>query len=295
VVYGGYGLLFVPLIIVALPLYLVPRPWLYGLARVVGLWALYPFVRERIDRNLYYAYESRMNAGRARALGRKVAVNVAYSILDCYYLWVYWWRYPFRKYIDPVVNIAPVDSAREAGRGLIVVAAHYNCFEVMPAWFTRVYGWTEGGVIPRSFPSPVLNALNARARMLHKVPSFYDDAKGVIRALRGNAVIGILPDLHAKKRLGRRTTFYGKPTLTFDIHVRVAAHMRTPIVPAYLMRHPRHPWEYTLLFYDAIHVPRKPDEATIGAITQRINDVFEHHIRRWPCGWIWFHNKWHLW
>jgi lauroyl/myristoyl acyltransferase len=71
--------------------------------------------------------------------------------------------------------------------------------------------------------------------------------------------------------------------------------MRTPIVAAFLLRHRRRPWEYTLLFYNAIHVPHRPDEATIGAFTQQINDVFEYHVRRWPCGWVWFHNKWRLW
>jgi KDO2-lipid IV(A) lauroyltransferase len=185
-------------------------------------------------------------------------------------------------------------AALAAGTGVIVATAHYNCFEIMPVYFSRTLVRT-GGVIARSFPSPFLNWLYRRARLLHDVPSFYDEIKGVIKALRLNGVVGILPDLHARKRLALPATFYGRPTLTFDIHVRVGGRLQCPIIPAFLQRHKRQPWRYTLVFYQPIHVPRDADEQTIRAITQRINDIFEYHVRRWPSGWIWFHNKWALW
>jgi lauroyl/myristoyl acyltransferase len=294
VVYAGYGLLFVPLVIGLLPLYLVPRPWLYALARLIGVRLLYPFVRERINKNLYYAYGERMTSHRANVLGREVVVNVASAVLDCGYLWGHWWHYPFRKNVATVINRAAVDVALQDGHGLIVATAHYGCFEIMPAFFISTLG-VHGGVIARAFPAPLLNWMYYRARMLHDCETFFDDVKGALRTLHMNGVIGILPDLRAKKRLGRPANFYGKPTLTFDIHVRLAAHARCPIIPAFLLRHRRRPWEYTLLICDPIDVPRKPDEETIGLLVQQLNDVFEYHIRRSPCGWIWLHNKWNLW
>lgn len=295
VVYSGYGLLFVPLIVLTLPVYIVPRRILYAVARRVAWVVVAPFVREKIERNLRYAYGERMTARRVRAMVMKASANVVWSAVDCYYLWVWWWRWRVERVVTEAINVDVVKRALEEGRGQFMVTAHYQCFEIMPVYVARVLGVRNGGVVARKFPSPVLNWLNGRARLLHGVPTFYDQMRDVMRALRHNGVIGFLPDLHARKRLGVPTTFYGKPTLTLDVHVRVAGQVGCPIIPAFMMRNKRRPWEYRLMIYNAIWVPRKPDEQQVRASVQAINDVFEQHIRRYPSGWVWFHNKWGLW
>lgn len=295
VVYSLYGLLFLPLLVVTLPLYLLPRRVVYGVARIVGLWIVARAVREKVERNLRYAYGGRMTAQRVQALTKKVSVNVVWSAVDCYYLWVWWWRWRAERIVTGAENLEVVQKALEMGKGLFMVTAHYHCFEIMPVYVARVFGLQRGGVVARKFPSPVLNWLNRKARMLHGIPTFYDQVRDVLRELRGNGVIGFLPDLHARKRLGVPSTFYGKPTLTLDVHVRLAGQVGCPIIPAFMMRRKRRPWEYWLMVYEAVWVPRKADEEHVRACVQEINDVFERHIRRYPSGWVWFHNKWGLW
>jgi lauroyl/myristoyl acyltransferase len=294
IVYTGYGLLFAPLLLLSLPLALIPKRWLYAGGRRLALWCVYPAVRAHTLRNLTHAYDGRLSARRMDGIARAVAINVVWSALDCYYLWVWWWAWRRARIVVRTEGWPTITAALAAGRGVIVATMHYGCFEIMPVVFTS-QGLITGGVIARKFPSPFLNWLNRRARLLHRLHTFYDQIKDVVRALRNNGIIGILPDLHARKRLAIPATFYSKPTLTFDIHARLAGQMQCPIVPAFLQRHVRRPWQYTLVLYPPITVPRKADDATIHACVQQLNDVFEWHLRRYPCGWIWFHNKWALW
>lgn len=291
--YTVYALLFLLLVLVFLPLRILPRRLVYWLGRLVGRTCVYPAVRLRIEANLRHAYGARMTPRRLRAIGIKSAINTTWSALDCYYLWVWWWAFRIRATVVEAVNRAPLDRALAAGTGAIVATAHYQCFEILPVY---VHTMTDvGGVVARSFPSSLINWLFRRIRMLHGIPIFFDEIKGAIKALRKNGIVGILPDLHARKRLAQPALFYGKPTLTFDIHIRIAGQTGSPIIPAFLLRHKRTPWHYTMLVYEAIVVPAKPSPDTIRSCVQAVNDAIEHHIRRFPSGWIWFHNKWALW
>ena len=93
VAYGIYALLFFGAGLLLFPLGLIPRSWTYKLGRFIGLHLTYRFIKRKCFLNFYYAYGGRMNEKRATALTKKVAVNLTYSILDCFYLWVFKWRY----------------------------------------------------------------------------------------------------------------------------------------------------------------------------------------------------------
>ncbi len=294
VVYSFYGVLFVLLIIMPVPLFILPKKWVYSITKRLSRILILPSIKEKVCINLKYAYGKRMTDYRANAIAKKCAANVMWSIVDCYYLWLFKWFYNYNKIVVKTVGLEYIFEAAKQKKGLFVATAHYGCFEVMPAYFINVYN-ISGSVIARSFPSPVLTWLNRKARMLHNIPTFYDDARGILRTLRSEGIVGILPDFRAKRRLGLQTTFFGKPTLTFGIHVILAGKTGSPIIPAFLVRHVRKPWQYTFMTYPSITVDKKIDEKAILRKVQEVNDVLENHIRQYPSGWIWFHNKWKLW
>lgn len=293
--YGLYALGFFGLGILMLPLGFIPRGWTYALGRGFALLVTYPAIRRKCFTNLFYAYGDRMDRRRATALTRKVAINVTYSALDCFYLWMFKGRFEKYNLVEEWSDWRVVSESMEAGHGVVVATAHYHCFEVMPVHFCYTRKGFDGGVIARTFPSQLAVDIYTWLRQRYNCQSFYNDAKGIIRTLKQGRVVGVLPDLYAKRKYKVPTTFYGKPTTTFDIHFRVAAMVDCPVVPAFLMRKKRTPWQYGLLFYEPIRLPRKPDEATVDRCVQQLSSVFEHHIRRYPTGWIWFHNKWRLW
>jgi len=293
-VYTFYGLLFLLVIVLPIPLFIFPKKWLYSIAKYLSIVFVYPFLKNKICINLKYAYGLKMTDYRANALAKKCVANVMWSVVDCYYLWLFKYFYNYDKIVTKTVNVEYVFEARKKGKGQFVATAHYGCFEIMPAYVINALK-LPGSVVARSFPSPFLNWLNRKARTLYNTPTFYNDARGILKALHSGKTIGILSDLRAKRRLGLQTTFFGKSTLTFDIHIRLAGKTGSPIVPAFLVRQVRKPWQYSFVAYPPITVEKKADKTKILEKTQEVNDVFEKHIRRYPSGWIWFHNKWKQW
>lgn len=294
IVYSFYGILIIFLIILPVPLFILPKKYVYKLSRFLSQLFVFPFIREKTIKNLKYAYGGRMTDFRANAIAKKCAANLLFSAVDCYYLWFFKPFYNFDNIIIEVKNTNCVYDSLKKKNGIFVATPHYGCFEIIPAFFAMKLNLT-GGVIARKFPSDLLTWLNRKARQLHKVPSFYDEARAILKNLRSNNVIGILPDLNAKKRLGIPSSFFGKETLTLDIHVRLASQTGAPIVPAFINRHVSKPWQYTMIFYPPVCVDKKVPQEIISKKVQEINDIFEEHIKCYPSGWIWFHNKWKLW
>lgn len=276
-----------------LPLFLLPRRIVYGVGRVCGIWCVYPFLRDKITKNLMYAYGERMTPRRASAIAKKVAINVPWFMIDAVYLWIFARRYDARKTVTRLYGWDTFLTAWDEKKGVIIATIHFSCFEILPVYFNHRF-YPPGGVIARSFPSPFLTWLNRRARLRHKLSTYFDDVRGVIRALRQNGLIGILPDLHAKRRLGVPCTFFGKPTLALDVHWRIAAQTGSPVMPCFLVRQKKHPWQYTLLAYPVLHIAPKADATQRAEKVQQLTDVFEQHIRRFPSQWFWFHNKWKI-
>lgn len=292
-VYGIYGILAAPLFLLPLPFFLLPKRVVYGGMRVIALRVIHPFIARDAERNLFYAYGDRMTERRARAISRKVAITLGWSILDCYYMWLLFPWFDIEKIVPCVRNRAAVDTVIEEGHGLFIATAHFNCFEIMPVYFARKVTDT-GGVIARKIPSPFLTWVNRRARLFHGIPTYYDEVRGVVRALRAGGVVGIVPDLHAKRRLGMESNFYGKPTMTLDVHWRLAAKLETPVIVAMALRHRREPWRYTIEFSAPLRIVKRAGDDDVRVKVQELNDTLEHYIRRHPGSWYWFTNRWRL-
>lgn len=293
--YFMLGIIIVIAIIIPLPLFILPKKILYSLGRGIGLLFVYPSIRKKIQKNLFYVYGKRMTEKRVTAIAKKVAANNVWFILDCYYLWIFHFAFDINKTVVNAVNVNFPRESLKNGKGVLGTTGHYGCFEIIPVYFLDTGLVDVGGVIARSFPSPFLTWLNRKARMVTGIPSFYDQIKDIFKALRSNGVIGFLPDLRAKRRLGVESTFFGKPTLTLDVHIRLSSQLGSAIIPVFLNRHRAKPWEFTIVFYEPISVPKKADEETIKEKVQEVNDALEYHIRRYPSGWFWFNNKWKLW
>ena len=282
-------------VLLPLPLFLLPKKYLYPLGRKIGYLFVFPAIRKKVHTNLFYVYGEKMTKKRADAITKKIAANNVFFILDCYYLWIFHFGFNINKTVVNSINKTFPVEALKSKKGVIGATAHYGCFEIIPVYFLDAGLVDVGGVIARNFPSPFLTWLNRKARLIAGIPSFYDQAKDIFKALKSNGVIGFLPDLRAKRRLGVESTFFGKPTLTLPVHVRLASQLGSEIIPVFLNRHKRCAWEFTIIFYPAIAVPRKADANVIKQKVQEVNDALEYHIRRYPSGWFWFNNKWKLW
>jgi len=179
-----------------------------------------------------------------------------------------------------------IDAARVAGKGVILVAPHIGCFEIIGQHFGSLHPFT---IMYKPSPQPVLNTLMLAGRQRGQtklVPADMSGVRGLLAALRRREGIGILPDQVASSGDGVWAPFFGRPAYTPTL---VASLQRKTGAAAFFVAAERLGWGrgYHLHVYpldDAL-----PEEKTAAAI--RINQGVEAVVRHFPAQYMWTYNR----
>lgn len=175
-------------------------------------------------------------------------------------------------------------SAMAAGRGAILVSAHFGDWEAI-----RLAGRSLGveiGIIYRPFNNPTFNAVSLARIRLAGEPVLYKGAAGLkqmVKHLRGGGAILILLD----QRLGdgEALPFMGRNAHTATSVAALAQRMGAPLIPAVARRRDDG------LSFDVTFEPpvaaRTPRDAM-----RAVNARFEAWIDRAPGQWFWLHRRW---
>jgi KDO2-lipid IV(A) lauroyltransferase len=182
-----------------------------------------------------------------------------------------------------------LQEAQARGQGVILVTAHYGNWELMAAMLAdRGLPIT---VIARDSQEPFTASLINRARASHGIVVLErDDARAMLRALRANCVLGILPDQHAADN-AIIVDFLGRPAATAVGVATLAARTGAPVVPSFCRRRPDGTFE--ALFYPPLPLVQSGDrEADVRTNTILVNQALEEQIRAHPEQWLWLHRRW---
>ena len=179
-----------------------------------------------------------------------------------------------------------IDAARVAGKGVILVAPHIGCFEIIGQYFGSLHPFT---IMYKPSPQPVLDTLMLAGRKRGQttlVPADMSGVRGLLAALRRHEGIGILPDHVASSGDGVWAPFFGRPAYTPTL---VASLQRKTGAEAFFVAAERLGWGrgYHLHVYpldDAL-----PEEKTAAAI--RINQGVEAVVRHFPAQYTWTYNR----
>jgi KDO2-lipid IV(A) lauroyltransferase len=113
-------------------------------------------------------------------------------------------------------------------------------------------------------------------------------ARLVLKALRANEAVGILPDQNAGdvfvEFFGQKAGSVAGPAV---FHLRTGA----PLVPLFNVRLPddRHRVE---ILPPMRFEPSGDAQADYQRIMQALHDVLEGYVRRYPDQWLWLHDRW---
>jgi len=141
-----------------------------------------------------------------------------------------------------------IDDALAAGQGVILVAPHIGCFEIIGQYFGSLYPFT---IMYKPSPQPVLDALMLAGRQRGQtklVPTDLTGVRALLAALRRREGIGILPDQVATGGDGVWAPFFGRPAYTPTL---VASLQRKTGAAAFFVAAERLSWGrgYHLHFY----------------------------------------------
>ncbi len=170
------------------------------------------------------------------------------------------------------------------GKGVILLAAHYNSWEILP-FLSAILG-CSCHVIAREQKYTRLNTLlnRYRSRWGSVVVEKGFSLKAIFRALRRAESIGILADQSAGKK-GIQVKLLDRYASTNPGFISIARSTGAVVIPLFLRR--KSLFRHDMDIYPSLDLNR-PDRE----ILSDYNVILESYIKRNPEQWLWFHKKW---
>lgn len=145
---------------------------------------------------------------------------------------------------------AKLDSAREDGRGVIVLAPHFGNWEVLNFWLSSHFPFTAMYEPPKiAALDPIIR--HGRERMgASLVPTNPRGVAALLKALKRSEAIGILPDQEPNWGSGVFAPFFGRDAYTATLLPKLVARTQARVVTGIALRIPGKGFEIHFLDAD---------------------------------------------
>ena len=274
----------------ALAQWISRRPlWLlHVLGAAIGwlAYALSPTYRARFKGNV-------RQAGVSEAAARPAVAEAGRLLLEMPYLWLR----PAARPITPeptLIGTELVEAAYAQGRGIVFLTPHIGCFEITAQAIAQRFAAAHGPitVLYRPARKAALRDLmdNTRARPgLATAPATLAGVRQLIRALRRDEAVGLLPDQVPPDGMGVWAPFFGKPAYTMTLAARLV--QQTGAVPLLV-------WGERLPAGRGFNVHFLPFDEALPTDAQAqvesatiINRAMERLIRQRPGQYLWGYHR----
>ncbi|NLO74572.1 MAG: lysophospholipid acyltransferase family protein [candidate division WS1 bacterium] len=237
--------------------------------------------------NMRRVFGERYTNRQYRALAAEVTRGVCRTMMELLKL-----PYLSRERVVRLVSLEGsehVTAALARGQGVILLTGHYGNWELMGARMCDE-GWPLTVIARDSEESFTAEMINA-ARRSHGVEVLErEDLRAMLRCLRANRILGVLPDQHAAFG-GLIVDFLGRPAATAVGPATLALRTGAAIVPGFCVRQPD--GTFHVRFFPALEVTRSGDRGeNVRAITLACNEILGREIRAHPEQWLWLHRRW---
>lgn len=263
---------------------------LHGAGRLLGKTAYLLDIRHRriVVRNLQFAFPEK-SKDEVRAIASNVFQHYGITVLEI--IQSSWCRpETMLRRITEVEGRENLD-ALESDKGTILVTAHIGNWEVANQFTTAVLSRPLVAVA-RSIRNPALEKALVwfRTRFGGELINKKGAMPEMRRALKQGRTLALLVDQGAKSGEGVRVRFFNRDVRAHAVVAVLALRYGCPVVPAYCVRE-RH--GFRAVIEPPIQIERTGDlRADIVSNTQKVQDVIEKAIRRYPEQWFWFHKRW---
>ena len=270
---------------------ILPRP----LARAIGIglaWVIYLLhvrLRQVGMRNLALAFPEKSEAERARILRGEFASLGRQLAEVCHFP-----EYTLEN-VEQVIGYDGLENYQQAyarGKGVLFLTAHFGGWE-LSAFVHSMHGhWMH--VVMRPLDNVYLDRLIREYRTMHGNKTVDKDnfVRGLLAAMHGGEVVGVLMDTNMTPPQGIFVDFFGIPACTASGLARIALRTDAAVVPTFTI------WDaelerYRLRFDPAVELVRTGDlEADIQTNTQKFTSIIEQYVRKYPEQWLWVHRRW---
>lgn len=189
-----------------------------------------------------------------------------------------------------VEGLENLTAAEAAGRGVIVLSAHYGNWEIVPPYIALARGPMAAVGRPADNPHFDRIVTRLRTRFGNRALDKRGSVRDMFRILRDGGRLGLLIDQRVRPSEAIDVEFFGRPALTSPIVARLAQKTGAAVVPVFGHHLPR--GRYRIEFTAPLVAGAAADEAATHAFTRRCLEVCETVIRRDPPQWLWLHDRW---
>ena len=183
------------------------------------------------------------------------------------------------------------ETANSAGRGVLVLIAHFGNYALLAMHVQRLFGYPLSIVIKR-LRNEKINTLwfgQLKKDGVNAIES-KNAYRACVKALRNKEFVGFMLDQNRPASSGVFVPFFGRPASTTPGLALLSAQTRAPVLPVFMRRNPD--GTHHLLALPPIDPPpdHKPD--TILRYTALYTRIIEDQIRQHPTQWLWWHKRW---
>lgn len=185
---------------------------------------------------------------------------------------------------------AAMDAALAKGKGVVFVTGHVGNWELL-ARHVALEGY-PAYVIGKEASDPHTTRWIERMRASGKLNVIWRGsqgaAKAMLRALKGNAILGLLIDQDTKVQ-SVWVPFFGRLAKTPRAAADLA--LKTGAVPMLGFCVREGPLRYRITM-EAVPLPESSGEEAVLALTAALTAGIERQIRAAPAQWVWMHERW---
>jgi KDO2-lipid IV(A) lauroyltransferase len=192
-----------------------------------------------------------------------------------------------------IVGRENLERALSAGRGAILVSAHFGNFPLMLARLS-LEGYKVGGIM-RPMRDTKVERLFLKKRSRLNIKTIYSQPRkacvdATIRSLAGNEIVFIPIDQNFGTG-GVFVDFFGRKAATATGPVVLAQRTKAALIPCFIIRQPDD--SHKIVFEPPLTLEEASNSKdTVILNIQRLTNIIEDYIRRYPAEWGWIHRRW---
>ncbi len=257
----------------------LPLRVLHAIGAAAG-WVAYaasPTYRRHLRENLAQAgyTDARVRRAAIAAAGRMIAETPAIWLRP---------REEVLRWVAGVDGDQLIEDALARGLGIVYLAPHQGCFEIVGQFLARRAPITILFRAPKlGFLRPIMEKGRGQ-RNVRLAPADLSGVKELIAALRRREAIGVLPDQAPGAGEGEWTEFFGRQAYTMTLAAKLTS--RAGVVPilVFAERLPRGGGYF-------LHFKPVPDALPGESEVRRLNRAVESLIRSCPEQYLWGYNR----
>ncbi len=270
----------------------ISKRQIYVLAGFMGRFLSLIFFKHRrvAQAGLESAFGEDLSLPERKRIVRECFISMAKSAGELFFLVG---RPDFARSIVRIRNPEILDIALKAGKGVILVSAHFGNFPLMLVKLS-LEGY-KTAVIMRPLKEGRVEEIFEAERLRIDIKTILSIPRRAcveeaIRSLRNNRSLLIPLDQNFGTS-GVFVNFFGAKAATATGPVVLAQRTGAAIVPCFIVR--RNDDTHDIFFEPPLKLENGKDELEVIARNiQRITDIIERYIRKYPSQWSWIHRRW---